>query len=223
MKRVRLLIHTTIVLLVLASVSRADIQRIGPNSFVAGIRTDVFTYVVAPEVVGRQRQQNWCWAACVQMVLNYHGLCVTQEQVVQRVFGSLVDRPATESEILMALSGWAPNQCGQFSAITAIPSVLDQDLLNDLTHSLPLIAGLKNDDGRSGHAYVVTALQFHYEPYGYTYYGRPYGQRPVFDYVILRDPSPYNESRQELPWARFKSRLMNLNRVFTFRLPYRLR
>jgi hypothetical protein len=222
MKHVRLLIHTTIVLLVLASVSRADIQRIGPNAFVAGIRTDVFTYVVAPEVTGRQRQQNWCWAACVQMVLNYHGLCVTQEQVVQRVFGRLVDSPATESEILMALSGWAPNTCGRFSAITAIPYVGDQDLLNDLKHNLPLIACLKNDDGRSGHAYVVTAVQFHYEPYGYSYFG-PYGRRPVFDYVILRDPWPQNESRQELPWAKFESRLMNLNRVFTFRLPFRSR
>lgn len=220
MKHIRPLIHATILLLVLTSSARADLQQIGPNSFVAGVRTDEFRYFTAPEVVGRQRQQNWCWAACVQMVLNYHGLFVTQEQVVQQVFGTLVDRPATETDILRALSGWAPDARGRFSAITASPYVWDEAIISDLAYKWPLIAAVKNEDGQSGHAYVLTALQFHNEPYvtGY-WYGRPvYGQRPVFDYVILRDPWPNSESRQVWTWAKFRSRVMNLNRVFTVRL-----
>jgi hypothetical protein len=220
MKHLRRLIGTTIFLLILASSSLADIQQIGPNSYIAGIRTDEFRYSTAPEVVGRQRQANWCWAACVQMVLNYHGLYVTQEQVVQRVFGQQVDQGANEAQVLAALSGWAPDIRGRFSAITASPYVWDMALINDLAYKWPLIAMLRNDDGRSGHAYVLTALQFHNETYvtGYLY-GRPiYAQRPVFDYVVLRDPWPNSESKQVWTWAKFRSHLDYLNRVYVRRL-----
>jgi len=50
----------------------------------------------------------WYWAASIQMVLNYHGLYVTQEQIVQRVFGLPLDTPAYLQHILYALTGWAP-------------------------------------------------------------------------------------------------------------------
>ena len=42
---------------------------------------------------GKQRSLNWCWAACIQMVLNFHRIPVTQEQVVKKTLGKLVDRP----------------------------------------------------------------------------------------------------------------------------------
>jgi ABC-type bacteriocin/lantibiotic exporter with double-glycine peptidase domain len=228
MKRIRKPIYVIGLLLVLATFSRADIVPVAPNSYIAGVRTNEFQFFVAPERAGRQRQQNWCWAACVQMVLNYHGLYVTQEQVVQRVFGAQVDQGANEAQILQALSGWAPDMRGRFSAITASPYVWDQALINDLAYKWPLIAAIQNDDGQSGHAYVLTALQFHYESYvsGYNrtlvlgrwYNQAVYAQRPVFDFVVLRDPWPGNESKQIWTWDKFRSHLMNLNRVFVIRL-----
>src|SRR5262245_47098196 len=115
MRHILRLICATILLFSLTAGSRADILQIGPNSYIAGIQTREFQYFAAPEVAGRQRQQNWCWAACVQMVLNYHGLYVTQEQVVQRIFGQQADSPADENRILTALSGWAPDIRGRFS------------------------------------------------------------------------------------------------------------
>lgn len=214
-------------LLVLAPVLRADVWQIGPNSFVAGVPTDEFVYFAAPEVVGRQRQENWCWAACVQMVLNFHGLYVSQEQVVQRVYGQQVNRPANNAQILTALSGWAPDNRRRFSAITASPYVWDEAVIDDLAYKWPLIVGLENKDGASGHAYVLTAVQFHNETYirGYQRYWRGrwysvpvYGQRPVLDYVFLRDPWPENASRQTLPYSEFKSNLMFCNRVHVIRL-----
>lgn len=214
--------------LIAGSAVRADIVPIAPNTFVAGIRSDEFRYFAAPEVAGRQRQSNWCWAACVQMVLNYHGLIVNQEEVVQRVFGRQIDQPADNSQILLALSGWAPDFRGRFSAITAIPYAWNGSLISDLAYKWPLIAGLKNADG-SGHAYVLTALQYHNENYVMFYrYGfcqgrvcqQPvYGQRTVFDYVFLRDPWPSNESLQKWTWSQFQANLLFLDGVHVIRLP----
>jgi hypothetical protein len=36
-----------------------------------------------PATDGRQRRENWCWAACSQMVMNYHGLEQTQEDLAR--------------------------------------------------------------------------------------------------------------------------------------------
>ncbi|HMG72801.1 MAG TPA: papain-like cysteine protease family protein [Pyrinomonadaceae bacterium] len=228
MRCMQRLICASILLFVFTPASLADIVQVAPNSYIAGVNTVEFQYFVAPEWAGRQRQQNWCWAACVQMVLNYHGLYVTQEQVVQRVFGQQIDQAADEAGILTALTGWLPDNRGRFSAITASPYVWDEALVNDLAYKWPLIAGLRNEDGLSGHAYVLTALQFHKETYvsGYNrvlvggrWYNVPtYAQRLVFDYVVLRDPWPTNESKQVWTWAKFRSQLMNLNRVFVVRL-----
>lgn len=213
-------------LLILTPAVHGAVWTIGPNSYIAGVPTDKFRYSAAPEVEGRQRQENWCWAACVQMVLNFHGLCVNQEQVVQRIYGQQVNRPATNAQILTALSGWAPDECGRPAAITASPYAWDEAVIDDLAYDWPLIVGLDNKDG-SGHAYVLTAVQFHNDTYvqGYTrrfwlgrWYSVPvYAQRPVFDYVYLRDPWPSNASKQTIAYSDFKSNLLFADRVRVMR------
>jgi hypothetical protein len=222
MKRTLRLARLVSLLLILAPAIRGAVWTIGPNSYIAGVPTDQFRYSAA-----RQRQENWCWAASVQMVLNFHGLCVTQEQVVQRIYGQQVNQPANNAQILTALSGWAPDACGRPSAITASPYAWDEAVVDDLAYDWPLIVGLENTDG-SGHAYVLTAVQFHNETYirGYTqrfwqgrWYSMPvYAQRPVFDYVYLRDPWPSNVSKQTMPYSDFKSKLMFCDRVRVIRL-----
>lgn len=104
------------VVLVVASVlpqpALGELQQVGPNLFVAGVPSDQFEFFAAPSLAGRQRQSNWCWAASIQMLLNYHGLFVAQEQIVQRIYGAQVDYPAQPAQILAALSGWAPDVRG---------------------------------------------------------------------------------------------------------------
>lgn len=214
MKHTRRFGYVVIFLLVFAATSRGDIAQIGPNSYVAGVRSDQFEFFTAPYVSGRQRQENWCWAACVQMVLNYHGLIVSQEQIVQRVFGQQVNQAADRNQILQALSGWAFDLRGRASVIKASPYVWDEAIINDLAYRWPLIVGLKTDSG-DGHAYVLTAAQFHYESY---FTGYSYVSRPVLDYVVLRDPSPYAQSRQVWSWSNFRSRLLLTDRVSIIRL-----
>src|SRR5207253_8273207 len=89
-----------------AKAQPASIQPIGPGIWAAGIPSNEFEFFAAPETEGHQRQSNWCWAASVQMVLNYRGVPVTQEQVVQRIFaGAVPNVPGQPNQILTALSG----------------------------------------------------------------------------------------------------------------------
>ena len=88
------------------SQAQPDIRQIQPGLYAAGVPSDEFEYFAAPQSSGRQRQTNWCWAASIQMVLNYHGINASQEEIVARCFGELVDRPGQPADILGTLNGW---------------------------------------------------------------------------------------------------------------------
>lgn len=136
------------------------------------------------------------------MVLNYHGLYVTQEQIVQRIFGQLIDQPGDAQMILTALSGWAPDARGRYSTIHATPYVLrGSDIVRDLANRWPLIVGLRGDP--VGHAYVLTGVYYTVDQYN----------EPVFQSVILRDPWPTTSSRNEMSWGEFERKLMFMARV----------
>lgn len=194
--------------LVFSRVSTAEIWQLQPNLYVAGIPSEQFEYFASPNQQGRQRQANWCWAASVQMVLNYHGLFVSQEQVVQRIYGLQIDRPAGPDQILFALSGWAPDNRGRFSSIHATPyTVSGAQIVQDLANRWPLIVGLSNPNGGVGHAVVVSAVYYTVDP----------ANNPIFQGVVIRDPWPESPSRQELTWAEFQSRLMFMAHVYVNR------
>ena len=77
----------SLLLLFVPTSAFADTMPVGNTGyFVAGVPTEEFVHFAAPEGAGRQKMENWCWAACIQMVLNYHGLYVDQKDVVARVF-----------------------------------------------------------------------------------------------------------------------------------------
>ncbi|MFA5505063.1 MAG: papain-like cysteine protease family protein [Vulcanimicrobiota bacterium] len=178
--------------------------------FVAGVKSDEFVHFAAPESAGRQRMQNWCWAACIQMVLNYHGLYVDQKDIVSRIYGAAVDRPASGDQIMAALTGWAPDTRGRRSQIYADNYHLDPaTVINDLDKRWPLIVGLRGARGAAtGHAYVMTAAYFSTDPYG----------NPTIHRVVLRDPYPGYESRIELDANEFNQRLQFATRVYVERL-----
>lgn len=188
--------------------SGQSIQRLGPNYFVAGVPTNEFDAWAAERVSGNQRQANWCWAACSQMVLNYHGLYISQEQIVTKIYGGLVDRPANESQIRRALSGWAPNVQGRVSNIYCQSGLTS---INEITQALaykwPLIVGLRNPNGGVGHAYVLTAI----------YYSTDQFNNTIPDKVVLRDPMPGNDGRIEVSWNQFSNLLMMAFKVWVSR------
>ncbi len=151
--------------------------------------------------VARQRSQNWCWAACTQMVLNYQGVNVSQENIVERVFGFQVDSPGSAKDIVQGASGWYVDGCTIVAK--ADYSFIPQKLIDDLVNKYPLIVGLSMPGQNVGHAYVLTGLSF--QKNGDTIY--PHS-------VILRDPWPDNPSRVVLPWDDFSNRANTIVHIF---------
>jgi hypothetical protein len=129
------------------------------------------------------------------MVLNLAGVQVTQEQVVQRIFGGDINSGGTVPQIMGALSGWAFTGTGK--SVQLYPSMLtnDAEMIDDLSHGWPIIAALSNGDG-TGHAEVVTAVKF----------AQGFGNTISLTSVVLRDPWPYNASRVEMPYEQFARR-----------------
>jgi Papain-like cysteine protease AvrRpt2 len=78
------------------------LSALGQKPVTVGIPTAQFNFVSATQL-----HADWCWAASVQMVLNWYNIPVQQSDVVKRIYGRLVDAAASEDEIAVALSGTA--------------------------------------------------------------------------------------------------------------------
>ena len=205
---VRRLVTVLLMCVALLAPAQADRTQIGPQDWVAGVPSEQFVHFAAAEGQGRQRMQNWCWAACIQMVLNYHGLYVKQEDIVAKVFGNTVDAPASPNEIMRALQGWAPDSRGRMSQIEADARNLEPaSVIQDLEYRWPLIVGLQGQGG-TGHAYVLTAA----------YYRLNQGGQPMIYRVVLRDPYPTKASRLEMGIDEFMARCTFATRVHVRRL-----
>jgi len=81
---------------------------IAQNSVTVGIPTAEFNFVSSAQL-----HTEWCWAASVQMVLNWYNIPVKQTDVVDRIYGKPVDEAATEDAIRVALSGTAYDRQGK--------------------------------------------------------------------------------------------------------------
>ncbi len=188
-------------LVVPASPSTAAIQQVGPNFYNAGVYTVNFSGA-------KQKGDFWCWAACIEMVLKYHGMAVPQESMVQKIYGSLADKGGNPLQILQALTGTGPNASGGTSRVYAEGYTgLYPYFIQDLIHGYPLIVGL-NFGTQMGHAVVLTAVSFSTDMAGRQY---PYS-------VIIRDPWPGNVDRREIPYHTFLSGCIFSARVGAF--PY---
>jgi len=201
MKTIKLFLIIFISLFLCKEVSaQRAIKQLGQNYFVAGPASNE----VQP-IASEQRCQNWCWATCVQMVLNYHGLYVQQEQIVQKVYGNLPCKTGNAQNIMNALSGWAPDSRGRYSQIYSQYGVYNgSDIVDQLSRKWPIIVGLRGE----GHAYVLTAV----------YYSVNQFNNPIIDKVVLRDPWPTNPSRKEMNWNTFLANQPEFFKVWVNRL-----
>ncbi len=110
------------------------------------------------------------------MILNYHGLYVSQEQIVNKIFGTLECQPGTDADIVNGLSGWAPDVRGRASEIHSQAGFsTPTEIVNNLAYKWPLLVCLSNGDG-SGHAEVMTGIYYSLDQYN----------NPIVDKVILR-------------------------------------
>jgi len=144
-----------------------------------GIPTPVADFVAAA-----QAQDMWCWAACIQMILNFYGIPITQDEIVTRVYRCPINEPATDDVISASLNGWGINAQGRRFVVRSYVAsgpptapVLTRELIN----GRPILLAF-NSGTSIGHAVVITAAS---------------RMGPLVSSVVFRDPSPTTENVAE--------------------------
>lgn len=115
-----------------------------------------------------QEQQTWCWAACIEMVLDYHGPNVNQNAIVRQVYGSdwngrAPDAPASFAQVQGLLNQWGIDDDGDRFWVQATgapgappPAWLDGELRNEC----PIIVLFFPAGPQLGHFVVVAGRYF---------------------------------------------------------------
>jgi len=137
-----------------------------------------------------QRNSEWCWAASLQMIFNYYGISITQEQIVARSYGvgpggSLPNWAGSLQIITTNLNNWSVDNNGRRYVVRAsinwgAPSPLF--LIQELTAQRPVLIGYKSGPG-SSHAVVITGCSY-----------LQTGNGPFIQSIIVRDPWPNQEN-----------------------------
>ncbi len=163
----------------------------------AGIDSSIANVTAA--AVGGQHLNQWCWAACIEMIFRYYGYIVPQDVIVQQTWGSIVNLPAEPDQILMNLNRpWIDARGNRFGVAGDVLSANHATAAQDLSRNMPLIIGTM------GHAMVLTSLK---------YVRDQYGQGDVTA-AIVRDPWPGRGRRVLSPQEWYGTNLLVRIRVF---------
>jgi hypothetical protein len=154
----------------------------------------------------KQQNTKWCWAACVQMVLNYYNVFITQQKIVNNCFGKVVNRAADDKVMFKALNGWNTDVAGTMVKVSsnAYPATI-KEISSFLKSQRPLIVGLSQGAGNVGHAYVLIGM--YYRKNTDNPEEKPYS-------LILVDPWPGNPSIVDMRWDEFTGRIISCYKVW---------
>lgn len=127
----------------------------------------------------RQKTPVWCWAACIQMMLNYKSVEWRQEDIVTAVKGYLKSETASDGEIAQFLNQWgfdydgAPwaSRCAYYRGAPR-----PDWLVSELAQDRPLIVSYQTGP-RMGHVVVLHQVDFTPTDFG-----------PVVNSVRIYDP-----------------------------------
>ena len=156
-----------------------------------------------------QESNHWCWAASIQMILDYYGVAITQQEIVARSYrvdplNRLPDFSGSFRIITANLNNWSIDGTGRRYGVKAkfgqgppSPKVF----LDELNAQCPVLLAYMNA-ASSGHVVVAT---------GASYF--PSFDGPIVESVVVRDPWPSPENRWTLgrvehPGASLASRMM---------------
>ena len=128
----------------------------GGTITVYGLRSDLFD-----SSARMQEMDQWCWAACIEMLMHRYGYVVDQPAIVATVFQGVVNRPGQVPDILRLLNhSWTDRNGRYFEARSTVFNVSLTDAISDLAADRPLIIGTH------GHAMVLTSITVANNPDG---------------------------------------------------------
>lgn len=128
-----------------------------------GILAERFNYFVSS-----QRNSQWCWAAALQMIYNYYGVSISQEQIVHRSYGndpatnSLPDLPASFDLVTKNINGKWYDSSGKIyfaNATLFYGRPNPYNLIAELSNQRPILIGYKTGINLR-HAVVLTACSY---------------------------------------------------------------
>ena len=110
-------------------------------------------------IYAEQESSQWCWAACIAMVLAGYGHPISQARIVGETFGQIVNMPGSPAAILAALNRpWIDDRGSAFWVQGDTLSANLGSTIQDLSAGLPLIVGTL------GHAMVLSAMAYRTHP-----------------------------------------------------------
>lgn len=127
-----------------------------PGVRAVGLKTERMNYHASA-----QQASNWCWAACIQMILSAHDVTVSQPEVVATAFGRLVDQPGGPEDIQAVLNAVWVDRHGTAKRIRATPRQGPPqvaELKELLRNETPVIVCYTPQEATVGHAVIVTAV-----------------------------------------------------------------
>jgi Papain-like cysteine protease AvrRpt2 len=142
-------------LALLVLVSTYGLAQVPPQY--VGITSQQFNFIAAA-----QQEDEWCWAASIQMILNYYAIPVSQQEIVARAKGQLIDQGGSDQDISNSLNGWGVAYGGVARIIRswAAPGPPRPDILvQELSRGHPILLTFATGV-YSGHAVVITAASF---------------------------------------------------------------
>ena len=128
------------------------------NELYVGLSDALVETLADPKFSGRQKLDQWCWAACVQMLCACHGIHYDQIDVVRVAKGGLRNEGGNLLDFFTALSVEGVQDNGQPIQLNAKVTDEAKDLLNDLKKNHPAILTLDMDEGK-GHAVLLTGIR----------------------------------------------------------------
>lgn len=142
-----------------------------------------------------QKTPVWCWAAAIQMALNYQGLDVSQEDIVVRTFGLLIPTAGNSYQIsnnlntvfikdnrrFLVSSVMLPIQGSQIAPPSPLNATMES-LVSHLERDRPIIMSYHVPGWGIGHAVLLSGLDYSVMPNG----------KLVINGLTVRDPYPYN-------------------------------
>lgn len=174
------IIQLSFILIVLLVFQQSRAQDVNITQYV-GISTENFDYSYA-----EQNKSQWCWAASIQMLLNYYGINISQEEIVRRSYGAdpygnLPDWAGSFEIITLNLNNWSIDNNGvsyivrsSFNQGPPEPAIF----LSELQNQYPLLFAYQSSP-TSGHAVIATGINYTETENGLT-----------INSIIVRDPWP---------------------------------
>jgi hypothetical protein len=181
-------------------------QRLKNGNTLIQLNPSVVEDRMKPLTAGKQRESQWCWAACLQMALNFYGFNETQESIVEKVFGTQMNHVGSRSDLDIGVSGsqLPLSQHSAFVVRTLDIEFTERNIIDALSKAHPMVLGMKNQHQQwTGHDYLII---------GAVMRNRSESDAEILSLKVI-NPSRHAQAIEFIPWASARSRHNRLLRL----------